>query len=97
MSNKLEATYGPGRTTPPLEARVAAVLAGHQYDPDGCVCTCSDEVQVGLRCDSQTHSQHVATMLAPVFADVWDEGAFDASMSLDHGGHNADNPYRSTP
>lgn len=28
---------------------------------------------------------------------AWDEGAKDAAMSLDHGGHNATNPYRSQP
>ena len=28
---------------------------------------------------------------------AWDQGAMDAAMSLNHGGHNADNPYRSQP
>lgn len=32
--------------------------------------------------------------LDSVKADAWDEGAFAAALSLDHGGHNADNPYR---
>lgn len=25
--------------------------------------------------------------------DAWEEGAFDATISLGHGGHNASNPY----
>ena len=28
-NDKSEATYGPGRTTPPLETRIAAVLSEH--------------------------------------------------------------------
>lgn len=31
--------------------------------------------------------------LTPVLSIGWEQGAFAASTSLDHGGHNATNPY----
>lgn len=35
--------------------------------------------------------------LAKAKAEAWDRGAFDAALSLNHGGHNADNPYKEQP
>lgn len=76
-----------------LETRIAEVLAAHRYDPEGSVCTCSNEVQVGLRCDSQTHAQHVAAVLAPVIreaqADLVDALA-DELGSIQHGAEIAE-------
>lgn len=35
--------------------------------------------------------------IAKIKAEAWERGAFDASLSLNHGGHNADNPYKAKP
>lgn len=43
---------------------MAEVLAGHRYDRERAVCSCSDFVQVGLKCDAQTHPEHLAEVLA---------------------------------
>ena len=60
---------------------MAEVLARHKYDKERAVCSCSDFVQVGLRCDAQTHPEHLAEVLTaagfgPVKdpADAWAEG-----------------------
>jgi hypothetical protein len=55
---------------------MAEVLAEHQYNPEGAVCSCSNLVQVGLRCDTQTHPQHVAAALSAAgFGDVREQKA----------------------
>jgi len=46
-----------------LRADLAQVLKEHKYDLVKAVCSCSDFVQVGLRCDPETHEQHVAGVL----------------------------------
>lgn len=43
---------------------MAEVLAEHTYDRLHAVCSCSDLVQVGLKCDRQTHPEHVAEVLS---------------------------------
>lgn len=47
--------------------------------------------------EAETFLDKILDLQAPMIrereAAAWDAGAFDASMSLDHGGHNADNPY----
>ena len=42
---------------------LAGLLREHRYDREKAVCECSDFVQVGLRCDPETHEQHVANVL----------------------------------
>ena len=42
---------------------LAELLNQHRYDRVRAVCSCSDLVQVGLRCDPETHEQHVASIL----------------------------------
>jgi hypothetical protein len=39
---------------------LAELLRQHRYDKHRAVCGCSDEVQVGLNCDPETHEQHAA-------------------------------------
>jgi hypothetical protein len=86
---------------------MAEVLAEHQYDRERAVCTCSDLVQVGLRCDAQTHPEHVAEVLTaagfgPVQeakAQAWNEAADHANREWRIGHASTailkgDNPYQ---
>lgn len=50
------------------------ILKSHRYNAEAAVCTCSDTVQVGLKCDKQTHPEHLAEMLKPLLAEVWEAG-----------------------
>ena len=80
---------------------MAEVLAQHKYDQEGAVCSCSDFVQVGLRCDAQTHPEHLAEVLiaagfgpvqaarAEVQDDAWKRG-YDACRE----GQQRHSPYR---
>lgn len=62
-----------------IQERIAKVLEEHRYKVEEAVCSCSDFVQVGLRCDDQTHEQHVAAVLAGVVAEAQAE-AWDAAF-----------------
>jgi len=42
---------------------LSVVLREHRYDRVRAVCECSDEVQVGLNCDAETHEQHAASII----------------------------------
>lgn len=42
---------------------LADLLKAHRYKPMEAVCSCSNFIQVGLKCDPETHEQHVATVL----------------------------------
>ena len=42
---------------------LAGLLSQHTYDRHRAVCNCSDLVQVGLRCDDETHAQHMASTI----------------------------------
>lgn len=65
---------------------MADVLAAHKYDRERAVCSCSDFVQVGLKCDPQTHEQHVAAALSAAgFGPVQEaraEGVREASEDI---------------
>lgn len=38
--------------------------------------------------------EETAEVIRRAYEKIWEQGARDASLSLGHGGHNADNPYR---
>ena len=64
---------------------MAEVLAQHKYDQEGAVCSCSDFVQVGLRCDAQTHPEHLAEVLiAAGFGPVQAARAEALEQAADH-------------
>lgn len=69
--------------------KLLEVLEAHRYNVEAAVCTCSDYVQVGLKCDKQTHPEHLAEMLKPLLAEVWAEGHDEAL----HGTDMEQNPY----
>ena len=82
---------------------MADIIAAHKYDHEGAVCSCSNEVQVGLRCDKQTHAEHVAAELAAAgygnMADAWSEGhgigCVDQILTVANGEqYDTPNPYR---
>jgi hypothetical protein len=66
---------------------MAEVLAAHRYDPVRAVCSCSDFVQVGLRCDAQTHPEHLAEVLEAAgfgnLHDAWEKGG-EAAIEREH-------------
>jgi hypothetical protein len=71
---------------------LATVLLAHRYDKVRAVCACSDEVQVGLHCDPETHEQHTAGVLIaagyvkaePVWAEtLLNDGDYEYTISSD--------------
>lgn len=84
-----------------MSASMEEVLRAHRYNPEAAVCECSDEVQIGLRCDPQTREQHISDMLREAgFGskhDAWHDGAYH--MWIANGGPDGwlhDNPYPTT-
>lgn len=100
-NDKLEATYGPGRTTPPLEARVAAVLAHNRCrannpkadHPIWGYLTFSEDQREFLRGQQAQAVAELMPLIAEAQAEAWDEGADLANRiyPLDYDGAN---PYR---
>lgn len=67
----------------PMEERIADALREHRYKVEQAVCSCSDFVQVGLRCDDQTHEQHVAAVVAGIVREAQAKALEDAADHLD--------------
>lgn len=87
-NDKLAATNYSGEVTPDTDAvRYYYIDAGSNVERY--TGTVSPE---GLR-----RSAEFNRWLNQVRAEAWEQGAFAAATSLDHGGHNADNPYKETP
>lgn len=71
-NDKAAATYGPGRTTPPLEAQIAEVITEHEahfpVDDGSTHCDCGQWRDDSCMQDIN-HRQHVAAMLDPLIAE----------------------------
>lgn len=74
-NDKVAATFGPGRTTPTLETRIAEILSAHDFrikEEVGAhvgvktiVCNCGNRYGLG-----ESHRAHQAAALAPVIAEA---------------------------
>lgn len=57
----------------------------------------TDELDLGCVLYEHTccySAVELAEVTRRAYEVIWEQGAKDASLSLGHGGHNADNPYK---